>query len=152
MITRKPGANINGKMLVQKADQNSPTSDTSFVDVDDLFFPVKINTAYLFKVFGKNRLSAGVLADIKYTFTVPTNATCKWSTSYGNTFIMFSAGVSSGSINATINDETTMLWGIIIVGDTPGNLQMQFGQATSDPASARIKKHSTMQFWELQSA
>jgi len=115
-----------------------------------LFLPLKINTLYYFLLAGKNQSSSGTAQDIKYTFTVPTNATLKYATSGASTFIMLDQDESTGLINATINEETTYLWGIIEVGDTAGNLQFQFAQNLEDTGKTIIMlKGSCLKLWEL---
>jgi len=129
MITRK---NLSGNdsririvtMSVLQQVQNS----TVFVDITELVIPLKADTMYYFEIRGKNSTNTGTSNDIQYSWTVPSGADIRVSTTGGNTFIMIQGGVSTGLINATINQETTYSWGIIIMGSTPGNFQPQFTQ------------------------
>lgn len=117
-----------------KAEDDSITSDNTLSDDDELFIPVEVNGIYIVR-FGL-LIDSNTTADFQYKLTVPANAT-------GG----FRSGITNVSFGSAITDagDTDGVFGgdgILVVGDTAGNLTLQWAQETSDTGATVLKKGS----------
>lgn len=132
----------------------SRTSSTTFLDADGLVVELEANSQYA--IDGWISYVAGATGDLKVQLLVPTGAGGSWgmyalsTTSTGSVGTVqanrapvgagnaLTAGGSasfSGAMNA-------LLRGYIATGDTPGELQLQFAQNTSNATATTIKEGS----------
>ncbi|MDP4219115.1 MAG: hypothetical protein Q8916_02450 [Bacteroidota bacterium] len=132
-------------------------SNTTLQSDADLFIPMVANATYEF---------SGVIAydgsttssDLKIAFTIPAGASIRWSFDQAGTAITPSSITSSGTAASTFhvdattstNDQSIFVSGIVVVGGTAGNLQLQEAQATSQAATTTILTNSHLKATRVQ--
>lgn len=136
--------------LVRKAADESVTSSNTLQNDDELALAVAANTTYVFEAF--LAYTAGTTGDFKAAVTFPAGATCfasvqrtdgsTWSEAAGAQVSSGSA-ISGGGLGTTI--PTLQLWrGVLMVGGTAGNLQVQFAQNVSNGTATTMKAGSVL--------
>lgn len=142
-----------------RADVSSPASSTSLVNAGNLNFLLNQDTQYA--VDGCLFYNSGTSTSLNLAWNGPPNMVCKWS-NWGTqdtsvqTHLLFDTMTAYGDGNS----QETYGWGHSAVAhpkgwfsttDTPGILQLRFGQHTSNAAPAVIQQGSWMRIAELGS-
>ena len=109
----------------------------------------------IFQFYCRIFYDTATAADIKFAFTIPAGAAMRWGLSslgtggtnptYTTTNVSGTALAAGGlgvgaTLYASIEGEVTM-------GATPGNLQLQAAQNTSDPSVTTFFSRSYMEVW-----
>ena len=132
-----------------KSTDQTKTTDTTLADDSDLVWPVVAYTDYTFELVAIYESAA---VDIKYQVTVPANATLNAVrttvvdtvavvTSFYND-ITYTAGSSFVSNRIVVT-------GTLTVGDTAGNVALQWAQQSSHASGTVVNKPSTMTITKL---
>jgi hypothetical protein len=138
-----------GPQQVRKVAAQSVTSSTTLVD--DLHLKLFLRDSRRYSFEAQIRYTGAATGDLKLAFTIPAGATVRWD-NVGSTFVNLSdvvtvsnSELSSGATRAFGCGSATRqisVRGVIIMGATAGNLQLQFAQNTSDPAATTILDES----------
>jgi hypothetical protein len=136
-------------LLARKTGDEPIPSSTVLQNDDHLFFPVAANEVWLFHMPIWWTALTGF--DMKWTFTWPAGATAIATTCWpiaGGTNPTIQQIIASGTASTldaiTSTLEMTAFNGMIANGATPGNMQFQFAQDTSNATPVVVKTNSTM--------
>jgi hypothetical protein len=138
-------------MATKSADQ-SVTSSTTLVNDNELF--VALSTSITYQVDWHFIYEGSTAGDFKYGFTYPAGATMSW----GHTVVNPTLGMDASSAFAYQRAGSGAAFacggngagqhlhivggGLLIVGGTAGNLQVQFAQNTSDGTASKMNLDS----------
>jgi hypothetical protein len=148
------GGSGGGPTVVIKSADETVTGSTTLQDDDDLLLALGANEVWEFELVAW--VTSNGTADVKVGFTAPAGATVEWSrpgmsnaagTVLG-TGIISGSGSSEGYFGST-GGSLVRLIGRVENGATPGNLQMQWAQNTSDGVNTIVKKYSTLKGYQL---
>lgn len=128
-----------------KASTETITNSTSMHDDADLVFPVLAGERYVVDYY--LRYSAEATPDIKFGFSVPTDA--------GLSGVISSGMVSAGSSHidqatvialagAAVHNVGVHITGSVTVSSTPGNIALQWAQNTSDAGNTSVLTGSAL--------
>jgi len=135
--------------VVKTADETI-SEDTVFHDDAELFLPVKANTTYMliFYLFA----GTGNLPDFKDTFSIPTGSTGDihyLSDMTQPLDVMFDlTGIAIKSTTLP-PPQISVMFGVLHVGATAGDLVYQWAQNTSDPTNTSVLKGSMLRLAEI---
>jgi hypothetical protein len=151
---------------VKTADQTVAAS-TTFVNDNDLFFPVPSGASYWsFQIMMRVNDGAG---DIKFQMTVPTGYEIHWSPlfygdtggTFGSKWLALPTGQTSlqnllsasqsFSSDASVSDMGIMAWGIVFDSagsGSAGNIQLQWAQNGAS-GSTLVQKGSNLIAWRF---
>ena len=122
-------------------------------DDNELVVAVSANKTYAFLMF--LYLKGNSTGDFKTTFSVPTNVEVNRSKSETNddwnSGISLRQGDLDGTIVVTISDtqpQVGLSQGRVRVGDTAGNLTLQWAQNTSNGTATTVQQGSLLVLWE----
>ncbi len=150
---------IGGRSFVRKTVDESLTSNTTLQNDDALTLAVAANATYTFRVWMLAVDATDANGDIKFGFTFPAGATCHFSGkgphsllagggAFGDGEYIGRNTATSGSTVAAYGLSTSVigieLTGLLIVGGTAGNLQLQWAQNTSDANATTVQAGSFM--------
>lgn len=136
-------------------DQVLTASSTVLQNVTSMVATLPGTVGAIFSWRGCVFYDATTTADIKFAFTIPAGATMRWGMNAlgpGGTNPIYTSITGSGTaisigalgvgsvLYAIFNGEVTM-------GATPGNLQMQAAQNTSDASVTTVFTRSFMEVW-----
>ena len=145
----KWAAAAGGYTIVSKGSDESVQSNTTLQNDDDLLYAIGANEKWEFTV--KLRIAQGGLAaHFKFALTAPSGAYISYRTVVDNVsavvddFRTFSSGTAISVRVANDADDVLVIWGFIMNGATPGNLQFQFCQATTQAINTTVKAGSVM--------
>lgn len=136
-------------------DQVLTASSTVLQNVTNMVATLPGTAGAIFAWRGHVFYDATTTADIKFAFTIPAAATMRWGMNAlgpGGTNPIYTAITGSGtaiSIGALgIGSVLYALFsGEVTMGATPGNLQMQAAQNTSDASVTTVFARSFMEVW-----
>jgi hypothetical protein len=141
--------NLHTKVVVKTADETVNGDDTLQND-DELLFAVAVSEVWTFR-FILISLS-GSTPDIKFAVTIPTNAAVKYALKGLNAASSFTEQVGRASaaalnvigrgVTVGTHEEIVELFGTVTVGDTAGNVQLQWAQNTSNATDTKVLKNS----------
>lgn len=150
---------IGARSFVRKTADESLTSNTTLQNDDALTLAVAANATYTFRVWMLAVDATDANGDIKFGFTFPTGATCHFSGkgphsllagggAFGDGEYIGRNTATSGSTIASYGLSTSIvgieLTGLLIVGGTAGNLQLQWAQNASDANATTVQAGSFM--------
>jgi len=153
--TLKAGSSLvvleEGSSIIKTIDETLNDNNTVQND-DELFVALEANKRYAFeqRVF----LDSSTTTEFKYAFTIPSDATIKINNSDWDDTIPSSSLEKADFpvLISTENGETVLeIHGHVIMSSTPGNLQFQWSQLTSDASDTTVKKGSSLVIWEESS-
>ena len=119
--------------------QTSVTNSTTYVNVEELCLPLKVNRKYFMRVALST--TGNTPENLKVRFIVPTGTTMNWAQ------IGFGDGkTASQEILKTLNGQEPKLdlSGVISVGDTKGDIQLQFAPRTSGSNAVSVNADSLL--------
>jgi len=144
--------------LVVKTGDESVQNNTLQNDAE-LFFSVLANKIYIVDVFLLLSAVGGAAADWQFNFTIPAGATMYfapgwsasvpyWDTTATNvqpgTLFTPAVALTAGGTNANISG--VHLRCIVIVGATPGTIQLQWAQNTTTASNSTVKTGSLIRY------
>jgi hypothetical protein len=150
------------KTILRTSDASGITSNTTLASDSTLLFPVGANDIWAF--MAALIFTAGdTAADVKIGWSVPTGCTMLWgaqgaqsnnvsgfgpaqTSSTPTALSTEAASVSVGSFNGTFG---VNLQGLVFNGANPGNVNIQFAQATSSANALIPKKGSHLMVYRL---
>lgn len=149
---------IGARSYVRKTADESVTSSTTLQNDNELLLAASANCTYTFRVWIMATDATDANGDIKFGFTFPTGATCHFSGkgphsllasgAFGDGEYIARNTATSGSSVATYGLTTSVigieLTGLLIVGGTAGNLQLQWAQNSSDANATTVQAGSFM--------
>lgn len=136
-------------------DQVLTASSTVLQNITNMVATLPGVNGSIFQFWCRIFYDVSTTADIKFAFTIPAGAAMRWGLSSLNTggtnptytttnvsgTALAAGGLGVGStMFAVIEGEVTM-------GATPGNLQLQAAQNTSDPSVSTLMARSFMEVW-----
>lgn len=129
-------------------DSTAVNNSTSLVNDTQLAVAVTANAVYHFEA--RIRYSSNSTANIKLAWTFPTGLTMDYEaiggTTSSATFAQFNNTQSTIlALGGFASDLSVMLDGIVLVGGTAGNLQLQFAQNTANSSNTLIRSGSYVQ-------
>jgi len=135
--------------FVFKTADETRTSDTTLSDDTELFFPVVVDGVYYAWFFLEILNDAA--ADIKLNMTQPTNcAGQRLNATWGSQVLIDGEDITVQRAMATATGIKFVVWPMIIkVGDTAGNIQLQWAQNTASPNVETINRGSYIAFSKL---
>ncbi len=123
-----------GAVSVHKVKPNNGTSaNNTFTNDPDLNFSIGANESYTFRFVVNANVNA--TPDIKFAVTAPTGATCNYGYEDVETAAGVSnlaCGVSTGLVTGNTADDVYEIVGSIRNGSTPGTVQLQWSQNTTN--------------------
>lgn len=142
-------------VMVRKASAEIVNGSATVQNDNELFLALAANEVWEFTLF--LWYDSGTTPDIKATFTVPSGATLEW------THQGVDAAGSAQTENATFAATTERnffgngvgstrfirITGIVVNGATPGNLQFQWAQNTSNGSNTTVHANSTLKAYKL---
>lgn len=153
------GINLIGAMGFARSTANvQRLSTTNFTDITGIVFPILANAVY--KVRYEIFYTAGTTGDIKFQWTFPTGAVFKGgrdelgnaSTTTSDNHLLdaagdfFTGGFSCGGLGAA---DLLVLYveGVVTASSTPGNVQIQVAQNTSNGTATIVDPNSNVCWW-----
>ena len=147
-------ASDNQILWALKTVDESVTSSTTLQNDDTLLHPVEASTTYEFEAL--LALTGNVTGDFKMAFTFPAASTCYWGAvgpssadagfgTAGSAQLAATFGSASGTAVAYSGSTTAvviLVKGVLVVSTTPGNLQLQWAQNTSNGTATVVKAGS----------
>ncbi len=124
------------KIVYKSADETVNGSDV-MQDDDHLVLPVLANEVWAFRAVWL--VSSGSTPDFKYQFTYPSGATISWFDAHWNDD-RYDADVTNA--NTSGGKDVITLTGTIFISSTPGNIQLQWAQNTSNASDTKVLKGS----------
>ena len=144
---------ISGIELVRKTADESVSSSTTLQNDDELYAALAANEVVVFRL--TLAFNASASGDIKMGFTIPSGASMWWNNS--NSIYVAASGsifdnnnldeTGTRSINGEGADRTVTLVGYVANSSTPGNLQLQWAQDSSDPSLTKVLIGSHLLLW-----
>ncbi len=137
------------RVIVKTADE-SVSSSAVLQDDDDLLFPVGANENWQFEGY-LFVLTAGGVADIKYTFSGPAGSVGSWFVeAIDGSFVndrdeLGNTGIG-GNANAGAPFRALRFWGAIATAGAAGNLQFEWAQNASHATATVVHAGSYIQF------
>lgn len=125
-------------LLAVKTADESMTSDTTLQNDDHLVVTLEASTTYVFELVLFVSEGGG---SVKAAFVVPSGSSLIWDSDSAVTGFVTASG-SSERITTTTGDSTARLGGRVTTGGTPGDLQLQWAQNGSTPATSTLKAGS----------
>lgn len=126
--------------VVRKTALQTINNSTTLINDDHLLLAVGIDEVWLFQLFCIHDFSSA--ADLDVSFTVPANATVLW----GEPSVQPSTKTAGQElfIAGSAKDSIIQLQGIVVVGDTAGNLQFQWAQNAAIVTDCRVEANSVL--------
>lgn len=146
-------------LFVRKTANESVTSSTTLQNDDQLVLAVAANTTYVLDMM--LIYSGAEAGDLQLNWTVPTGATMdyRWDgpptsitgTSDGDTRYgaLNAPPGTSTAIGATAGNLIAFGRGLLVVGGTAGNVQLQWAQSSSSGTATTIKSNSYMRLTKV---
>jgi len=148
------GTGSGGPTTVRKTADETVTSSTVLQNDNHLLLAMAANE--IWEVRFKLMVTAAQAGDIKYAFTVPAGATVK-HTYFGpvigvtaTPFVTYSATLQDAAVDRSpgildVSDPTlVIIEAIVVCGATPGNLQLQWAQNTSNATATTVLANSCL--------
>jgi hypothetical protein len=132
-------------LRVYKPTDQTVASSTTLVNDTALSFPVAASEVWQFEIDIYSTFDGGAASGVKAAFTVPAGCTLQWvavsgtapQTVSGTSLTLATGG---GSVTAYMSK----LIGQVINGVTPGTVQLQWAQNTSDGTATAVKAGSSL--------
>lgn len=135
----------NGTAMVNNTLANEPV----------LFLPVAANTVWFFDMQLTYNGAATGTGDLKFMFTIPSGATMNGTAltvtnPLGVALLPYTQSTTSifSASNGTGSPLGIRVWGTLIVSGTPGNLQLQAAEQTTNATGTTIMTGSTLLAWQ----
>ena len=140
-----------------KGADESVTSSTTLQNDDALFLQLTANSTWIFIGFASLTGAAIGSGDFKGQFTAPSGSTVVveaigYSTSSAGPLNGNAVRAASATFTAGINGATAsplLLIGSVIVGNTSGNLQLQWAENTSSGTPTVVKAGAFLAAWQV---
>lgn len=133
--------------VVKKIDETI-NSDTVLHDDDELFSALEANKVYAY--FGVLFYISGTTPDLKFKLVIPSGSVgtrgsgnLSSSGTVGTTDIITQLTLATSGVG-----QHTLMIGNITTGSTPGNLQLQWAQNTSNAGDTTVKAGTFFAIWE----
>lgn len=132
-----------------KASDQAITSNAAFFSDASLLVALAASATYEFMAYMIWECAATSAAGIKFAMTVPAGATLHVAGISGNATGIngdVGTGVNINSIQASVANTPLgyNIHGLVIVGSTAGNLQLQWAQATSSASATTLHANSLL--------
>lgn len=130
---------------VVKAADETVNNSAALQDDDELFAPVGASQTYIFEALLSYIAAASATPDIKFAFTIPAGATLLWSGVGGGGSASEqteTASAAAKSWAATTALASVHVRGIVVVGGTAGELQLQWAQNVATAEDTDLKANS----------
>lgn len=128
--------------VIKASDETVNNSDT-LQDDDELFAPLGINQTYIFEAMLAFIAASSATPDCKIAFTIP-SGTLRWS-GIGGSPIGEGTQIASAAqqnFGVTTSQTSIHIRGIVAVGATPGELQLQWAQNVATAEDTDLKANS----------
>lgn len=142
--------------VIKGADQSVASNNTTLVNDNALFVPVVANGTYFWVMLLDYEGNTQGSGDLKFQITLPTGATARYwmgNISTGGastTSFMGSQGASySAGTGGAGNLRGLLAVGTAIIGGTPGNMQLQWCQNTSNATATIVHAQSALALWRV---
>jgi len=130
--------------VVKTADESVVTS-TVLQDDDELFVALNANKTYAFVLF--LIINTNTSADFKAAFTHPAGSNGEWAETLEPNIEFFPLATSQSQGMSAGNDRSEAYMGRVIMGATPGNLQLQWAQVIAN-ATTILRQGTILEVWE----
>lgn len=126
-------------LFAEKTVDETVNNSATLQNDDQLVIAVPANTKW--EVDGVFRFNSGTTPDIKAKFTVPASATLKWNFfAQAGTFLGFQQDeTTTATVDGIAAPVACLVKGILTVGATAGNLQLQWAQATANASNTIVQ-------------
>jgi hypothetical protein len=141
------GLEVGRQLFVQKLADQSVTSSTTYVDDTELYGNVVAGCTYRFTLEAVT--SAHASGGMKVKFTMPSGASIVTSSFIGQFWGSFQNAVCGADgeltyIDGTGSDIPFLLYGILAVGGTAGDFQVQWSQNASYATATKMLAGSAL--------
>ena len=141
-------------VIVRKTVDEQVSNSTVLQNDTELSLPVAAGETWLFDVWLIVSCPVNT-PDMKLAFTVPTNATIRWSClgdgNVGTDHELITGSGSSDSflITGGTTKDSVRMHGTAVVGDTPGTVRLQWTQNTSNMNALKVEAFSFLRARKL---
>ncbi len=146
-------AALTDVQVVRKTADETVNTSAVLQNDNELLFPILANEVWAFEIF--LIWLSGVTPDIKFAITVP-SGTLHWQIvdymAGGSTVSLVKVNVSGTASTAEGGGTaiySSILRGVIANGATPGNVQLQWAQNTSNASDTKVKANSYLIAYKL---
>lgn len=139
-------ADLTAGVIVRKGSDETVNNSETLQDDNDLFFQMAADDTWYFEA--RVLSNSGTTPDIKFAFTVPTGSTLSWSviqtgtTNVAELIAPISASGTAAGVDGTGADSQSFIAGIVRVGGTPGNFQLQWAQNVANVSDTKVLTNS----------
>jgi hypothetical protein len=130
--------------LVRKAADETVNNSTTLQDDDEIVAALAANENVHFQLH--LRINSGTTPDLKIAFTVPSGATVAFTAHPSGSTEATGSGTSLSLVALGANQALSIV-GHVANGATPGNLQLQWAQNTSDVSDSKVLSDSYLIVW-----
>jgi hypothetical protein len=131
------GNSATSGIFARRSSDLAISTNTVLTNDAQLLLALVANATYEFSgVIAYNGSNSA--SDLQLAFTIPAGATIRWSVDQGGTALSVSSITASGAAASTFhcdatpaNNQSIFVSGVVVVGGTSGNLQLQEAQVTS---------------------
>ncbi len=131
---------LHNKIALKTSDQTLTQSSETLQDVTEMLIALAANEKWKFETL--ILYLGNSTADLDISFAVPSGATCQWKTT-GSIDTILDAG-DEQKLNCAGTARLAAVHGIVTVGATAGNLQMQGAQNVSTAADTKVLTNSSI--------
>jgi len=157
------GARLTAAMLrgvaplaAYKGADESVTSSTTLQNDDALFVTVLANSTYLWVMYLDYEGGTGSSSDLKVAWSLPSGTTLRatWiglNSSGGNTASLRGTESTTATFqsNGAGSSRAVLFTGTLNVSSTPGNMQLQWAQNTSNGTATKVHAGSVLALWQI---
>jgi hypothetical protein len=142
------------EQIVIKASNEAVSDSTTLQNDDELVLPVEANSQYILRLY--LRYTAPTTSGVKTGWAVPSGATMAWAAIGSFTLAFGTAGALSlteaqtgHSGTATATDRIDHYIGLVNVGATAGNVQLQWAQFNQTVEDTVVKADSYLKLTKV---
>jgi hypothetical protein len=131
-------------IAVRKTADQTVNNSTVLVNDSELFWTPPVSTTYQLRLV--LYYNSGTVPDIKAGWSLPAGATLTWGALYVNTAggltVIGNLGAGTLSIGGLGAEANAEFHGILTMGSTAGNVQLQWAQDTANASNTIVRANS----------
>ena len=133
--------NLNNQVqIIYKSADETVNNSSTLQNDDHLVLAVSANEVWAIRFVAL--YNSGTTPDIKFAFTLPSGATIQFIDDSLDGGAVTNAGVAINSSGQGASNAMFVSSAIAFISNTPGNVQLQWAQATADPSDTKVLKGS----------
>lgn len=138
--------------IADRTSTQTVNGSSALVSDSQLFLAVAASTRY--RLRGRILYNSNSTANFKFAFTFPTSTTLSFTvtgTAAGGS-VLATFDQTDGTVSALAGagaDDSAFIDGIVTVSSTPGTLQVQWAQNTSNASNTQVKAGSYIELQQI---